>query len=92
MLGCCIGSGTTEAVEHRGDAWHRCYQDIQKAENEALSRLTGGCQTQGDRLASTLSPTPRPQGARGLHSPRMLVGIPSRVWSMSWISRYRWIT
>lgn len=48
-----------------GDAWHRCYQDVQNAENEALSRLTGGCQTQGDRLASTLSPTPQPQGRQG---------------------------
>lgn len=28
----------------------------------------------------------------GQHSPRMLVGMPSKVWSMSWISRYRWIT
>lgn len=32
------------------------------------------------------------QQLAGWHSPRMLVGIPSSVWSMSCTSRYRCIT
>lgn len=83
MLLRCLGKAAKEAPSQPTGGWHR-----QVSPALALKTELGG-QAGWDALPTHLRLLR--QLARW-HSPRMLVGIPSSVWSMSCTSRYRWIT